>query len=299
MTRDSVVAVMVVHNELHRLPFFLDYHRGLGIRHFLVIDNASTDGTGAFLARQPDVSLWETPASYRAARFGLDWVTWLQMRYCHNRWCLMLDADELFVFAHCDSRSITDLTAWLDSQNRRFLGALMLDLYPKGPLGTQEMSPGEDPRKILCWFDNGPYRSQRQMPMQNLWVQGGARERIFFTDDPRRSPTLNKLPLMRWNRRFAFVNSCHSVLPSRFNFAYSGPGRDEPSAVLLHTKFIPDILDRTTEEKQRGQHFHHPDQFQTYYQDIARQPDLWFDGSVRLGGWRQLVDLGLMSDGGW
>lgn len=299
MNPETVAVVMVVHNEMHRLPFFLDYHRSLGVGHFLIVDNASTDGTTEYLANQSDVSLWHTSSSYRAARFGLDWATWLQMKFCHDRWCLMLDADELFVFAHCESRTINDLTKWLDSQSRRFFGALMLDLYPKGPLGSQSVGPGDDPRTVLCWFDVGPYRSQRQTPLQNLWVQGGARERVFFADDPRRSPTLNKLPLVRWNRRFAFVNSCHSILPFRHNFAYSGPGGDEPSGVLLHTKFIPEIIERTAEEKERGQHFHNPDQFEKYYQDIARKPDMWYEKSVKLNGWQQLVDLGLMSTGGW
>ena len=52
----------------------LDHHRKLGVRHFLIVDNASTDGT-AQLLDQPDISLWTTSASYKASRFGMDWLT--------------------------------------------------------------------------------------------------------------------------------------------------------------------------------------------------------------------------------
>ena len=32
-------------NEKIRLPFFLRYYRNLGVNHFLIVDNDSTDGT--------------------------------------------------------------------------------------------------------------------------------------------------------------------------------------------------------------------------------------------------------------
>ena len=42
--------------------------------------------------------------------------------------------------------------------------------------------------------------------MRNLAIQGGPRAR-FFAKDPRRAPTLNKVPLVRWQRGYVYVNS--------------------------------------------------------------------------------------------
>ena len=297
MGTDTIAAVLVVRNEALRLPHFLDHYRKLGVGHFLAVDNATTDDTAQMLADAPDVSLWHTGASYRDARFGLDWATWLMMRHCHDRWCLMVDADELLVYAQSDTRPLPELTTWLDGQGRRVFGALMLDLYGDAPLGEPLSEP--DPIAALPWFDPGPYRAQRQAPMRNLWVQGGMRERVFFADDPVRSPTLNKLPLVRWNRRWAFVNSCHAILPWHLNLAYSGPGGEDPSGVLLHTKFLPDVVDRAQEDLGRGAHFSDPGQYRDYYARIADAPTLWYEGSERLVDWRQLEALGLMNAGGW
>ncbi len=290
---------MTVRNEADRLPHFLAHHRRLGVGHFLVVDNGSTDGTAQILRDAPDVSLWATTASYRASRFGVDWLTWLMIRHGHGRWCLTLDADEILVYPGWEERPLAALTAWLEARRIEGMGALLLDMYPEGPVGAGRYRPGDDPFTTLSWFDAGPYAARRQQPLGNLWVQGGARARAFFADAPQRAPTLNKLPLMKWNRRWVYVNSTHAVLPPRLNQLYGGPGGDAPSGILLHTKFLPLAIARAAEERARGEHFNDPAAFAAYYDAIAAGPTLWTPQSVRYQGWRQLVELGLMADGGW
>ncbi len=295
----AILCFSTVRNEITRLPWFLNHYRRLGIDHFLIVDNDSDDGTTKYLLDQPDVSVWNTTHSYRASRFGVDWLTWLQIRYGHGHWCLTADADELLIYARHESRTLHDLTAWLEARGQQAFGAHLLDLYPKGPLEAQDYAKGQDPTDLLCWFDPGPYRVQRQEPLGNLWVQGGVRERVFFADNPRRSPTLNKTPLVKWSRRYAYVNSSHSALPRRLNFCYNGPKGGAASGVMLHTKFLPEIVQKSGIEKSRKQHFHTPSDFDHYYDAIAKGLDLWSPNSVQLTGWKQLEELGLMSSGGW
>src|SRR5690606_22811891 len=131
------------------------HHRRLGVDHFLIVDNASDDGTAEYLAAQPDVSLWTTSASYKLSRFGVDWLTWLQLRHAHGHWCLTLDADEILIYPHHDTRPLRALTDWLDEDGTRSFGAMMLDLYPKGRLDEQPCPPGVDPVPLIPWFDGG------------------------------------------------------------------------------------------------------------------------------------------------
>ncbi|WP_281826272.1 glycosyltransferase family 2 protein [Jannaschia rubra] len=300
-TRDiasgAILAFATVRNEMGRLPYFLRHHRALGVDRFLFVDNASDDGTAAFLAEQADVSVWTTPHGYKASRFGVDWLTVLLARHGHGHWCLTLDADELFVYAHHDRRPLGALTDWLDLTGRSAMGALMLDMYPRGPLG--EGGPEEDPVAALPWFDAGNYVMLRQPRLQNLWVQGGPRARAFFAADPRRAPTLSKVPLVRWNRRYAYVSSTHSLLPRRLNRVYCETGSEAPTGVLLHTKFLPQILAKSAEERTRRQHFENSDLYAGYYDALSGGPVLWCERSTRYAGWRQLEALGLMSRGGW
>ncbi len=296
---DDILCASTVRNEATRLPYFLEHNRRLGVNHFLFVDNGSDDGTVDYLAAQPDVSLWDSRSSYRLSRFGVDWLTWLQIRHAHGHWCLTLDADELFVYPHHETRPLRALTEWLDETGVESFGAMLLDLYPRGPIGAQPYRAGEDPLQILSWFDAGNYGIRRQHPLRNLWIQGGVRARRFFAEDPRRAPTLNKVPLVRWNRRYAYVNSTHQILPRRLNLVYDDAGGEKASGVLLHTKFLDIVVDRSREEKARKEHFANSALYEDYYDGLIGNPDLWCERSRRYSGWRQLEAMGLLSRGGW
>lgn len=295
----DVLCFLCVRNEVARLSHFLRHHRALGVSHFLVVDNGSADGSAELLRDQPDVSLWRTGASYRASRFGMDWLTWLQMRYGSGHWCLTLDADELLIYPYWQTRPLSALTGWLQDQGRDSFGALTVDMYPGGAVSQGEVGPEDDPIHHLCWFDAGNYQVQVQPRMRNLWIQGGVRARAFFSADPRRAPTLNKTPLVRWHWRYAYVNSTHSLLPPRLNQVYATDGGELTSGVLLHTKFLPGITQRSAEEKVRGEHFGNASQYAAYYDRLTADPVLHTVASTRYTGWRQMEALGLMSRGGW
>ncbi|MBK5932920.1 glycosyl transferase family 2 [Rhodovulum imhoffii] len=295
----DILCFSTVRNEATRLPFFLDYHRAQGVRHFLMVDNDSTDETRDYLAGQPDVSLWHTAYSYRLSRFGMDWLTWLQFRHGHGHWCLTLDADELLVYPHHDSRSLQDLTGWLDSRRTRAFGAIMLDLYPKGRLGAQNYRPGQNPLEVLRWFDEGNIFYKYQPNLQNLLVRGGVRRRVFFHSAPERSPTLSKTPLVRWHRRYVYVSSTHSVLPRWLNHVRGDIAGDPTSGVILHTKFLPEIVGKSRIEKRRREHFANSILYNSYYDGLMDDPVLWGPQSCEYEDWQQLERLGLLSRGGW
>ncbi len=295
----AILAFSTVRNEAIRLPFFLDHYRKLGVNHFLIVDNDSTDCTRDYLAQQPDVSLWRTPNSYRLSRFGVDWLTWLQMRHGHDHWCLTVDADEILIYPFHDTRPLPALTGWLDEQDQLSFGALMLDMYPKGRLSAQTYTAGDDPCQSLQWFDAGNYMIQKHKKLENLWIQGGPRARQFFGKKPRRAPTMGKVPLIKWNRRYAYVSSAHAALPRRLNHVYDEAGGEFASGILLHTKFLHMITEKSAEEKQRREHFENSSLYDAYYDSLTGDPDLWCDRSTRYRGWRHLEALGLMSRGTW
>ena len=294
----DILCFATVRNEMTRLPYFLEHHRTLGIAHFLIVDNGSDDGTTDYLTAQPDVSLWTTSGSYRAARFGMDWMNWLLLRYGHGHWCLTLDADELLVYPDHTARPLPDLTRWLDARGVGMMAALMLELYPKGPLSTATCAPGQDPRSALGWFDATGYDWQRQQRYDSISIRGGVRQRVFFADCPDHAPHLHKIPLIRWQRHFAYVSSTHIALPRHLNQGFDARN-PHPTGALLHTKFLDVVIGKSREEKRRREHFTHPERYGIYYDRIIDDPDLWTPDSVALENADQLERLGLMMRGDW
>lgn len=295
----DILLFCTLRNEALRLPQFMAHYRALGVRHFLFVDNNSTDGSTAYLRDQPDVSLWHTSASYRASRFGLDWLQGLLMRYGHGHWCVTVDVDELLIYPHHDTRPLPALTERLDSEGQPMFGTLMLDLYPKGPIDAVRYAPGQNPTEVLSWYDAGNYTIACKPDLDALWIQGGPRSRQFFADQPQKGPTLTKVPLVKWHWRYLYLNSTHTLLPRHLNRIYDTQGGEKLSGVLLHTKFLPEITAKSREEKQRRQHFGDPAGFAPYYDAIIAAPDLWTPASTPYRGWRQLEAEGLMSRGGW
>ena len=144
----DILVFCTARNERVRLPYFLRFYRDMGVGHFIFVDNDSDDGSAEYLAQQPDVSVWISKASYKRARFGMDWLNWLMRRHGHGHWCLTVDPDEFLVFPFCDTRGLRALTDWLDASSIKSFGAMLLDMYPKGPMGRQPYREGQDPFEI-------------------------------------------------------------------------------------------------------------------------------------------------------
>jgi hypothetical protein len=296
---DALLLFSTLRNERVRLPFFLQYYRQLGINHFLIVDNDSDDGGREYLAEQPDVSLWTTQASYKRSRFGVDWLNWLQMKYGHGHWTLVVDPDEFFIYPFCDTRPLRALTDWLDASSIKSFSAMLLDMYPKGPFDAVPYREGQDPFEIANWFDSGNYVVSRNTVYGNLWIQGGPRMRAFFADTPERAPALNKVPLVKWHRSYAYVSSTHMLLPRGLNQVYDEWGGEKASGVLLHAKFLDTFAAKAEEEMRRLQHYANSHEYRAYNTHVAKEHDLWCKWSEKYINWRQLEILGLMSKGNW
>lgn len=294
----AILGFLTLRNEMSRLPHFMDHHRRLGVDHFLVVENHSNDGSREWLAEQPDVSLWTTGASYKASRFGMNWLGWLQMRHAHGHWCLTLDADEIFIYPDHQQAGLRELTGWLGKRRIPMMSAIMLDLYPKGPLSSAVLSKGQNALDVLNWFDGEGYSREYRERYTHVSIRGGPRKRMFFSKEPELAPHLHKTPLVFWNRGYSYVSSTHIALPPRLNHGFF-EDNPAPTGLLLHTKFLCEVIGKSAEEKKRREHFTHSENYLTYYDRVMADPVLWHEGSVHLEADTDFVSLGLMRRGDW
>ncbi len=297
--RDDILLMSVIRNEKIRLPFFLEYYRKLGIDHFLFVDNNSDDGSFEFLKEQADVSVWRTTTSYKRAGYGLDWSNYILRKYAHGHWVLTVDPDEFFIYPYCDTRPIRALTDWLDGSAVRSFGTMLIDMYPEGSVDAEPYREGQDPFEIARWFDPGNYMITKNPDYKNLWIQGGPRARVFFRENPSKAPALNKIPLVKWDRRYVYVSSTHSLLPRGLNQVYDEWGGEKASGSLLHAKLINTLGDKAREELERGQHYRGSGEYKAYAAQLEEKPVFWCEWSEAYINWRQLEILGLMSKGNW
>lgn len=297
--KSDILLVCTFRNEKIRLPYFLQYYRDLGVDHFLFVDNDSDDDAQAYLNGMEDVSVWHTCSSYKRASFGMDWVNHLLYKYGHDHWTLVVDPDEFFIYPFCDTRPLRALTDWLHASDIPSFSAMLLDMYGKGKLAEASYQSGQDPLEITPWFDSGNYTFKQNHEYGNLWIQGGPRARMFFKDQPRKAPALNKIPLVRWKRGYTYVSSVHAILPRALNKVYDSSGGEKASGLLLHTKFLDTFGVKAAEELARGEHYANSQEYIAYSKLVDDHPEIWCKWSERYINWRQLEVLGLMSKGDW
>lgn len=286
----SVTCIIVCRNEGLRLPWLLDYYRGLGVGKFIVIDNGSTDGSVEFLLDRDDTHIFQTSDSYAASRYGVKWHNEIADEYLRDQWVLVADADEALVYPQSDSVSLPELCRYLDQQGYEGLRTFMLDMYPAEPLAELNYVAGQSLIEACPWFDEGPYVHYRTMRAPYWSVTGGVRERFFwhrshgFKAPP---PAIQKIPLVKWRKGMRYLSSTHEVSPLEVA---------DISGVILHFKFLQDFHRRALIEVRRKEHYNGASEYAAYLKAMDADPkiSLKYSGSHRYGNWRDLDAMGLI-----
>ena len=322
-TESKIIVFSVVRNEMLRLPAFLAHYRKMGVSTFAIIDNGSSDGTGAYLANQPGVILSQSTESYAASLFGMHWLNELHQRIRPNTWVLYADADELIVYDDWPRQKITSLLTNVDAASANVIYGFMLDMYPDGPLENAHMA-GEDLFAAAPYFDNQYYFRERPVKpwepkYKALEVIGGPRLRLLssfkkevkstwvdyvlrgqidrilaISPDqllpavvrywPKQLPVLVKVPLVKSGSGFQYVNGCHTG---------SGGKPYHRSIVLCHFKFLSDFDQRVRNEVKRGEHYRRGAEYMMYLDAIKKHGsiNLRYSGSTRFEGAHQLSEM--------
>lgn len=140
--KPGLAVFAVIRDEMFFLPAFLAYHRRLGVRQFLLLDDGSTDGTASYIAAQSDCVLLRSPLSYaepvrsvdlsgrsmerRACFFFKQYIPELWLK---DRFVLALDADEFLLLPP----GLADADALLDALQRHQIDTVatsLLEFYP-------------------------------------------------------------------------------------------------------------------------------------------------------------------------
>lgn len=276
----DILVFCVVRNEQKRLPWFLKYYRDLGVSHFLIIDNCSDDNTINILVDNNDISVFSSSESYARSSAGRLWTSTLAIKYGIGHWCLTIDADELLTYPNAEKIKLNGLCGYLDSNGYQGFYTMMLDMYGKEELDRSFYEPGKpfiehhnyvDPptNYSIKWSSNFPY----------LQIIGGPRHRMLGVDEKQNSPSMKKVPLVKWHEDFRYLYSTHSCTPIKLS---------RTTGVLLHYKFLENFKEFVSRELKRGDRTR-IDHYESYQRALDRNKTLHYKDSLKIASSKDIT----------
>lgn len=183
--------------------------------------------------------------------------------YGINKWYLLVDSDELFIFPHFRDTNIGDYTVKLEQDKVLLTKSLMIDIYPKGNILSK--------RNLDEWryVDMYGYCCESK-PGDFLRFYGGMRTRAFGIKS-----SIQKISLFKYTGN-EFIANDHFIFPYELN-------NTSLRHILLHYKFQPDFLDYYKTLASEGVHWNGSSEYKKYLNvfETNNEVDL-FDKSISM-----------------
>lgn len=288
----GVVLIALVRDGAYYLDLFLEHYRRLGVAGFVFVDNGSTDGTLARLAREPDVAVWQAKLPWLA--YENDLRGFAASRYGAERWCLFADMDELLAFD--GAVDLPALTRQLKAEGHTAMMAQMLEMFPRGPLAAAQ---GLSYREAVAAFRYAEISAVRRLPYmteatgfayflrRNVLPEaapelmfGGVRGRVFGE-----SCCLSKHPLV-----FNGAGVQAAVHPH----ASAGVRVSDRVALIRHYKFAGESLARDLRAQAEAVSEHGEDRLRAAVMQGNPELSLWSEAALEDPGIAELRRRGFL-----
>lgn len=282
----EIIAFSCVRNEILRLPYFLEYHRKLGVERFIFVDNDSTDGTREYLLEQSDNLVFYTNESYASSRCGIEWINTLIAEYGVDHWIVTLEPDELLTYPESEHVNLQQLTSYLDSIDAQAMRTFLVDMYSDKAIKDTCYIAGENFLDHCNYFDSDSYFAYNDA---NVPTRGGPRDRLFWQgfNREKNSPYLINIPIIKWRSDLQYKVGTHTI--DNIKIA-------PIIGVKQHFKFFSDFYTYAEEEAVRNEHWDNAAQYKTYWDVLEKDKSLCglYEGSLPYVDTCQLLDLGFM-----
>jgi hypothetical protein len=279
---DELLLISVVRNGELYVKSYMEHYRALGVRHFVFLDNISTDRTLDMLCAWDGVTVLQTDASYQ--KYENTMKRYLAERFSSGRWNLCADIDELFDYPFSDRLSLRDFLRYLN--NNRYTAVLcqMLDMFSDLPLAALNSTPDDRLKEKYPYYDISAIRKLDYVwsRRSNVELKGhldGIRKTVFGTANG-----LSKAAVVLMDGKVKTFITWHHV---------RGAWLADISCVLLHYPFVSSFAAKVEEAVQTGRYgMTTTDEYQAYAKTLARNPALGLKlNSARLfTGLEQLIE---------
>lgn len=287
---NEAVVLCVIKNGVYHLESFFEHYLSLGVKHFVFLDNNSTDETVNFICSKPNTTLLQTKLPFR--RYEYLMREYLARTFGFGGWSLNVDIDEHFDFPFSQRVSLHSFLEYLNVNSYNAVVAYLLDMFGVEPIGTKSRSIRQSRRvkdqfqfydlsriKKVNYADNlCPHNHISNIEIKHYL--GGIRSVIFGF----KYFYLTKHPLIRLNAKMQiWPQSAHKL--ENANIA-------DITGVLFHYKLtdqFPESVRIAVSEKSYAKAM---DEYEQYLQVLQKEKILKFmqDTSKKLRRTDDLID---------
>lgn len=281
---------VIARNESLRLPYFLEYYTNLGVDRIFFIDNNSTDGSREIALSFKNVHVFKIEKSYKDHWY---WMEYFLNKYGKNRWCLVVDIDELFHFPYFEHLKLSNLIEYLTNNNFTALRSILLDFHSDKAITDTVCKSNSNPIDICPFFDPSYIKNHHLFFDKKRWCHfesetyaGGVRTK-FFKDNEDYWFNITKFSLFKYTKKTYLSQGMHGI---------NGANIADIEGVVVHTKFMYDFKSRVHEESKREEHFNNAKEYKIYNNSINNEKFLCLknEKSVKYGGTKQFLKFGVM-----
>lgn len=311
-------------NELGFLPAWLDHHRAIGFEQFLIWDDASDDGTGAYLEAQPDVVVMRSDHGFghvlryrdpdgavRDERMGTYMKIAVPHLFFDGAYVGYLDADE-FLILPPGIGSVAEVVARLRDEGAPAVVASVVEFFPADASGLEGALPATFDELIAAYpfFEAEPLVTLR--PGQQPKIAPMSKTAHLFA----RYDVRPKLERKGWHRLWmpkkareaqSFQKSPRHKTPlvlrsadSRLTGSHYAnlPPSGEVLLTVAHFVFTAQFADKIERAIAWGAHTNGASKYRYYAELLTRMrgvPEGFLsDSSKRYTGPEALIEAGLM-----
>ena len=293
-SRDEPVLITLVRDGAYYLDAFMAHYRGLGIRHFVFVDNGSEDETLDRLKSEQGVAILQSHLPWGA--FENDLRAYAARRYGQDRWCLIADMDELFCFADTPGAKLPALTRQLEDAGYSGLMAQMLEMFPKAPLSAVAQLPYEAVLDQFSYCDISSVKAYDYTAAQTgltyfLQQNTGATQEMKFQYGGIRGKVFGENCCLTKHPLF-FLGP--GVGPAVHPHVSTGLHLAPWTALIKHYKFANDALVRDRKSLAQASISHGEDRLRVDVLQANSNLSLWSETARPFPGLAALADAGFL-----
>jgi hypothetical protein len=281
---DELIVICILLNGELYIKSFMEHYCSMGVKHFVFLDNGSTDRTIEMLKNYENVTILQSKAPYSIYENTMK--RYLVEHFSKGKWNLFSDIDELFEYPCADKLDLKGFLQYLNHHSYNVVVAQMLDMFSDTPLGDISSSTEDSLKDKYKYYDisdihKSDYPFAKPIPKHIKMHSGGIRSRLFGTNNG-----LTKAALVKMEPNVKTFVWWHHTRNGRLA---------DVSCVLKHYPFNSSYFLKVKEAVQTGR-YSTPDEYLSYWEVLKSNSNLnlKFETASLFSGLEKLVDQGFI-----